>query len=75
MCSFLTSYDGPGVRHLTPIKNALSSNPSLCLASLPPSKLTLIGALASLHLIMSTRRWVGELYMLPRTLNLDTVFE
>lgn len=40
-----------------------------------PSKLTLIGALASLHLIMSTRRWVGELYMLPRTLNLDTVFE
>ena len=42
---------------------------------LAPSKLTLIGALASLHLIMSTRRWVWELYMLPRTLNLDTVFE
>ena len=40
-----------------------------------PSKLTLIGALASMHLIMSTRRWVWELYMLPRTLNLDVFFE
>lgn len=75
MCSLLTSYDGLGVRDQTPLKNALSSNASLFQASSPPSKLTLIGALASLHLIMSTRRWVWELYMLPRTLNLDAVFE
>ena len=31
----LTSYDGLGVKYLTPIKNASSSNPSLCPAPSP----------------------------------------
>lgn len=69
MCSLLTSYDGHPHKKCFEFKSQpLPGFPA-------PSKLTLIGALGSLHLMMSTRRWVWELYMLPRTLNLDAVFE
>ena len=69
MCSLLTSYGGH------PHKKCFEFKSQPLPGFLAPSKLTLIGALGSLHLIMSTGRWVWELYMLPRTLNLDAVFE
>lgn len=60
MCSLLTSYDRPGVRHLTPIKMVPVQFPAF--AQLPRP-------------LQINKRWVWKLYMLPRTLNLDAVFE
>jgi len=76
MCSLLTSYDGAGVRHLTPIKKKMLWVQIPAFARLPrPPQINIDRCISKLHLIMSTRRWAWELYMLPRTLNLDAVFE
>lgn len=57
MCSLLTSYDGHPHKKCFEFKSQpLPGFPA-------PSKLTLIGALGSLRLIMSTRRWgMGIVY-------------
>ena len=76
MCSLLTSYDGPGVRHLIPIKMLRVQIPAF--ARLPcPLQINIdrcISKFASRHVHQEMGRGI-ILYMLPRTLNLDTVFE